>query len=130
MEICVAVAVTLWVAALVASPRRPLMGNEVQELVYVRLLGRQQLLVFVATAATAALALALVLSLPARVHADLARGRTRCETLTSTRKPCYVYENGRWEIALSTPAPSATGIAGPRLDHGVCDPVEQLVPTC
>ena len=35
--------VSLWLAAFVAMPRQPLPHNEVQELVYARLLGRQAL---------------------------------------------------------------------------------------
>lgn len=54
MEFCVTAAVTLWAAALAAAPRRPRVGNEVQELVYRRLLGRQHLLVLCASAVTAA----------------------------------------------------------------------------
>src|SRR5436305_781925 len=36
--------VTCWLCTLIATPRRPRLGDEVAELVYSRLLGRQQLL--------------------------------------------------------------------------------------
>jgi hypothetical protein len=55
-----AVALTSWLCALLAIPRRPLPNNEVQELVYARLLGRQQILMLFAVIATAAAFLALV----------------------------------------------------------------------
>jgi len=37
----IAIPLTCWLCAFVAIPRKPLPGNEVQELVYARLLGRQ-----------------------------------------------------------------------------------------
>lgn len=37
----IALPVTCWVCTLLATPRRPHLGNEVEELVYARLLGRQ-----------------------------------------------------------------------------------------
>jgi len=52
--------------ALIAAPRRPHPGNEVAELVYIRLLGRQQWLVLLAAMATAALFIALAIALPQR----------------------------------------------------------------
>lgn len=71
----VMIAGTLWLAALVATPRRPPFGNEVAELVYARLLGRREWLALLAAIATGAALLALILSLPARVDPDLAAVR-------------------------------------------------------
>jgi hypothetical protein len=48
-----AVALTCWFCALLALPRKPRLNDEVQELVYARLLGRQQVLMLVALVATA-----------------------------------------------------------------------------
>lgn len=75
MQTMALVTVTFWVCTLIATPRRPLAGNEVAELVYARLLGRQQHLVLLALIATAAAFLLAVLALPARVDADLALRR-------------------------------------------------------
>jgi hypothetical protein len=65
----IAATLACWFCTLVASPHKPRIGNETAELVYRRLLGRQQRLAFVAFAATAALFLTVVLSLPQRVDA-------------------------------------------------------------
>jgi hypothetical protein len=52
MRTLIAVTLACWLCALLATPRRPLAGSEVQELVYSRLLGRHQRLVLLACAAT------------------------------------------------------------------------------
>jgi hypothetical protein len=64
----IAIPITCWFCTLVAAPRRPRLGNEVEELVYARLLGRQHRLVLLALLVTAVTALAFILSLPR--HAD------------------------------------------------------------
>lgn len=66
-----AIPVTCWLAAFIATPRTPLPGNEVEELVYARLLGRQQRLRLLALVATMFLFLVFVLALPQRVDPDL-----------------------------------------------------------
>jgi hypothetical protein len=48
-----AIPLTCWLRALIAIPRKPPLGNEVEEMVYARLLGRQQSLVLLALATTA-----------------------------------------------------------------------------
>lgn len=74
-----AIMLTCWLCALVARPRKPLRGNEVQELVYSRLLGRQQTLMLLALFATAAVLIVLALTIrPNRVDADLQRVRPAC----------------------------------------------------
>ncbi|MDQ6834358.1 MAG: hypothetical protein M3008_13260 [Chloroflexota bacterium] len=66
------VAATCWLCALIATPRRPLLNNEVQELVYTRLLGRQHLLMLLALAATAGTFLVFTVgAVPGRGNADL-----------------------------------------------------------
>ena len=69
MHAMIVVTLTCWLCTLVASPRKPRVGDEAAELVYSRLLGRQQRLVLLAFVATAALLLTLVFSLPQRVDA-------------------------------------------------------------
>ena len=67
----VAIPLALWFAALVATPRRPLPGNAVEELVYARLLGRQQRLVLLATLVSGLALLLAIALLPQRVDPDL-----------------------------------------------------------
>src|SRR3954469_11220852 len=65
-----AVSLTCWLCALLAMPRRPLPNNEVQELVYARLLGRQQILMLLALIVTAVALLALLTAVrPGRIDA-------------------------------------------------------------
>lgn len=65
----IAIPLTCWLCALVAIPRTPQLGEEVQELVYRRLVGRHQLLL--ACAVLASLVVALVLALPALARASV-----------------------------------------------------------
>jgi hypothetical protein len=67
----IAIPLTLWLAALVATPRRPLQDTEVTELVYVRLLGRQQRLILLAILASGVALLLAVALLPERIDPDL-----------------------------------------------------------
>ena len=69
-----AIPLTCWLCALIAAPRRPRVGNEVAELVYIRLLGRQQRLVLLAAVATA------VLFITAPGHHAPAAGKRRHST--------------------------------------------------
>ena|SRR5947209_704906 len=69
MHTMISVTLTCWLCALVAAPRKPRVGDEAAELVYSRLLGRQQHLALLAFVATAALFLTVVVSLPQRVNA-------------------------------------------------------------
>lgn len=55
-----AIALTCWLCALLAIPGRPVAHDEGQELVYRRLIGRQQWLVAYAILATAAAVIALL----------------------------------------------------------------------
>jgi hypothetical protein len=69
MHAMILVTLTCWACTLIAAPRKPHVGDETAELVYRRLLGRQQHLALLAFLATAALFLTVVLSLPQRVDA-------------------------------------------------------------
>jgi hypothetical protein len=66
---------TCWVMVLAARPRRPLPGHEVQELVYSRLLGRQQTLVLVATVVSGIALVGFVVTASQRATADLRAAR-------------------------------------------------------
>jgi hypothetical protein len=61
-------AFTCWVCVLIARPRKPVLGNEVEEFVYARLLGRHHLLVGFAAAVTVASGLLFALALPRQVE--------------------------------------------------------------
>jgi hypothetical protein len=63
----VAIPLTCWMCALVAIPRRPRRGNEVEEFVYARLLGRSQRVALLALVVTAVAFFTFVLALPDRV---------------------------------------------------------------
>jgi hypothetical protein len=58
-----AIPVTCWLCALLARPGKPLPGREVEELVYARLLGRQQRVVLLALMSTAVVTLFLFATL-------------------------------------------------------------------
>jgi hypothetical protein len=66
-----AIPLTCWLAAFLAVPRKPLPGNEIEELVYSRLLGRQHLLRLLALIVTMFMLLGLVISLPSRMDPTL-----------------------------------------------------------
>jgi hypothetical protein len=69
MGTLIAVSVTCWLCALVALPRKPRLGNEVEELIYARLLGRQRRVALLAIGVTAALLLTAIVALPQQVNA-------------------------------------------------------------
>jgi hypothetical protein len=60
MPTLAAIALTWWLCALLAIPRRPRAGQEMQELVYRRLVARQQWMMACAVLATAVAALVLL----------------------------------------------------------------------
>lgn len=88
MHALILVTLTCWACTLVASPGKPRVGNEAAELVYRRLLGRQQRLALLAFVATAALFLTVVLSLPQRVNA--------------TPDPAEISDTALMSVALSS----------------------------
>ncbi len=58
-----------WLIVLVARPRRPTAGDEVQGLVYARLCGRQQMLALLAFVVTALAFLFVLFTLPQQMSA-------------------------------------------------------------
>ncbi len=60
MSVYAVIPVTCWLCALLAIPRKPTLDHEAQELVYRRLVARQQWMVAGAILATALAALALL----------------------------------------------------------------------
>lgn len=119
-----AIPLTCWLCALLALPRRPRPGNEIAELVYARLLGRQQRLLLLAVAVTAATFLAVVLSLPQRIDARPDDARSAQWTLTHSAAGFPVryrlqpdgrcvrdelQDDGTWVTATSAPADACAG---------------------
>jgi hypothetical protein len=96
-----AIPLTCWLCVLVAMPRKPLPDNEVQELVYSRLLGRQQRLALLAFIVTAVAFMTFVVGLSQRAGANEANvqvGQQMCSTsltwyaICDTRQP-----DGQWK---------------------------------
>lgn len=104
MAAWIATILTCWCCALLARPRRPRPGNEVEELVYARLLGRQQLLLGIAAVVTALTMLALIVILPRRLDPTLGEARLLdqyCTAAAAGRPSCYrMYTDGRWAEAV------------------------------
>jgi hypothetical protein len=97
MMTCIAVAFTCWLCALVASPQRPLPGNEVQELVYIRLLGRRERVMLLAMAMTVIAFASIIVTLPQRAGAetdDLVISRSSCMPLLGGLDPCVTAQPG------------------------------------
>ena len=97
MMTCIAVALTCWLCALVAAPQRPLPGNEVQELVYIRLLGRRERVMLLALAMTIVAFASIVATLPQRAGAEtdrLVRSGTSCIQLLGETDPCVTVQPG------------------------------------
>lgn len=91
------IAGTCWLCALLAVPRTPLPGNDVAELVYRRLLGRQQPLLLLALFSTVIALVSPVATLPTRIDPDLLalRGARASCTYPLTGGPiCPVLEPG------------------------------------
>jgi hypothetical protein len=115
----VAIPLTCLACVLVAAPRRPHLGNEVEELVYTRLLGRQQRLLLLAFALTGATLIGAIASLPQRIDPDLHAlrdARTTCTYPMSGGTICSVLQpGGEWARTQAQPdgawlaVPTATG---------------------
>lgn len=97
-----AAAATCWLCTLIAIPRRPRWGNEVEELVYARLLGRQQRLVLVAVIATSLVLGALLFSLPQHAGGRSVPNTERkpvCTSAPDRPAVCYTPQpDGTWEV--------------------------------
>jgi hypothetical protein len=119
---------TCWCCALLATPRRPRLGNEVEELVYSRLLGRHHLLIGFAAIVTALTVLAAVVTLPRRVDATLGQSRALnqyCAAVAAGAPSCYRVDSdgrwaeavrlsdGEWEVVTTVPAPPAQATPSP-----------------
>lgn len=102
-------ATTCWVCALVARPRRPLPGNEVQERVYSRLLSRHQRVALLAIALTAAVLLVHIGNMPSRPL-------TPANDALSPQSVCY--DSGMIGSICYTQQPEGMWIEEQLLDNG------------
>ena len=97
------VPLTCWLCTLLAIPRRPLPGNEVQELVYRRLLGRQQRLALLALVASAVAFSAFIIRMPGIASAEIATAQEPsqvvCDNSATGQGVCWVAgRNGMWAV--------------------------------
>lgn len=114
-----AISLTCWLCAAIAAPPRPMLGNEVAQGVYTRLLGRQQRLTLLALLLSGAALLALLADLPSRTDPDLQdlrdarvscvypmEGAPICPILQPGGVWAYaeVHRDGTWQMV-----PTATG---------------------
>lgn len=101
MFMLAAIPLMCWLCVLVAMPRRPLPDNEVQELVYTRLLGRHQWLVLLALLVTAAAFLVFVVGLSQGADASKRSAQTGQQICTDSPKQfptCYTrLSDGQWQ---------------------------------
>lgn len=123
---------SLWLAAFVAMPGKPLPHNEVQELVYARLLGRQHRAMLLAIIMTAVGFFTLVLSMPSSpsAHPNSIPARQQiCFDGSASLQTCYTPQsegawvaeelqaNGTWRVTgVSFAVPHAPGEKDRALD--------------
>lgn len=123
---------SLWLAAFVVMPRKPLPHNEVQELVYARLLGRQHRAILLAIIVTALGFFVLVLSMPSSPAARPSGASSRrqvCFDGSAILPTCYTPQpggmwiqeelqaSGTWRVVgVSFSAPQPPGEKGGALD--------------
>jgi hypothetical protein len=133
MSVCIAIVVTSWCCALLARPRCPRLGNEVEELVYARLLGRQQTLILIATCVTAAAIIGMIFTLPHRVDPTLGEARRLNQycAAAAARSSCYRMNNdggwseavrvsnGQWTVigTVTAPPTDAAPESGPNVEY-------------
>jgi hypothetical protein len=115
MLILAAISVTCWLCALVASPRKPLPGNEVEELVYARLLGRQHRLALLALVVTIVAFVAVVIALPQRIP----RSESAVAEMRQASDVCPVWSGcDEWEHAGYVPLNALTVAAAAGMNRG------------
>jgi hypothetical protein len=99
-----AIPLACWFAAFIATPRKPCLGNEIEELVYSRLLGRQELLRLLASIVTGLAFLAFVLGLANQGARDAGfdlASRHYCTPPEADVPHCDTFQpDGRWRQEL------------------------------
>jgi hypothetical protein len=104
----IAIPLTCWLCALLALPRKPRLGTDVEDLVYARLLGRQQRLFLLALFASAVAFITLIAHLPSTVLPDdsLAPQATQtiCQSSAAGPGVCWVGQpGGVWAVERQQP---------------------------
>src|SRR5262249_48411337 len=104
----IAIPLTCWVCALVALPRKPHPGTDIEDLVYARLLGRQQRLFLLALLASVVVLLTVIVHLPSRVLRDDASApqaqQAICESSAAGPGVCWVGQpGGVWAVERPQP---------------------------
>jgi len=115
MSTFIAVALTGWLCVLVVIPRKPLPNNEVQELVYSRLLGRHQRLTMLAAGMTIVMAITFVImhtpaSLPQTNDVLLSPSATNAHQLAIV-PTCTGLDDSGTVPTCYTPQPGGTWLA-------------------
>lgn len=116
---------SLWVATFIAMPHKPLPNNEVEELVYTRLLGRQHRVLLLAVIGTVLGLLVLLLGMGSSVKAPANHPSSRqqiCFSGVAAPPTCYtpqpggewleeqLQEDGTWRVVgVSFAAPQPPG---------------------
>jgi hypothetical protein len=128
MFICIAIAMTCWFCTLVALPRKPLPGNEVEELVYSRLLGRQQRVALVAVIASGVALLGVMITLPEHAGSDAP---------LPTEQACWIAALadqpvcGAWQPLATQGVQPVQRKASPAMSTGtICTTALAMRPTC
>jgi hypothetical protein len=107
-----AIPLICWLCALIAIPRKPRFGNEVEELVYVRLLGRQHRVILLALIVTVVAFVAMVMALPHTMQPNrsaVTNTYAICADADaqSSRPPCFTRRpGGTWEPDASVSVPA------------------------
>jgi hypothetical protein len=93
----IAIALTCWLCALAAAPQKPLPGNEAQELVYARLIGRREWVMLLAVVMTVVAFVSIIMTLPQRAGPEtsrLPRSGMACAHFLEELKPCVTVQPG------------------------------------
>src|SRR5262249_38352444 len=91
---------------LLAMPRKPLPGNEIAELVYARLLGRQQRVVLLALTVTIVTFVAIVVALPPRNQptASMSANLQPASSICTLSPACPEWEHAGYILGPETKA--------------------------
>jgi hypothetical protein len=124
MLLFIAISLTCWVCTLIATPHKPRLGLEVEELVYARLLGGQERLVLLAILVTTAGLLAWLITMrPGDMDPDvnlLPQPSIPCALATAAPTSCMtaqpntllvreIQDYGQSEVVTTIAAPSPSG---------------------
>lgn len=125
MLIVATIPLTCWLCAFIAIPRRPRIGNEVEELVYARLLGGHQRLVLLALIVSAIAFFTLLIRTSHTIETtaysvDVSQGI--CADAGEVAHTCYVKQSdGTRGPEQGQPAGTGRSVTPPLDAPAVCD---------